>query len=207
MMTGPPTQAALLVSACIALCKSQPEKSEATRDDEADPARPHRYRPVPNHDWPVHKRVDRVGADVSEPGRTGDRDLDRDRDVTFHLLGRLPWPLRDDLDDRGRGIGICLDVERSVISEVSRGRGHTLYTILSTSRFLARRADLLPNYLSQRLIDPVLPARSGFLKVIKNVSVNSQRDKLLGIRDSRTLRREFRGLRGRRLERRFSRIP
>ena len=48
---------------------------------------------------------------------------------------------------------------------------------------LARRADLLPNYLSQRLIDPVLPVRSGFLKVIKNVPVNSQRDKLLGIRD------------------------
>jgi hypothetical protein len=43
------------------------------------------------------------------------------------------------------------------------------------------RADLLPNYLSQRLIDPVLPARSGFLKVIKNVPVNSQGDKLLGI--------------------------
>src|SRR5262245_8878383 len=58
--------------------------------------------------------------------------------------------------------------QHRVISEVSRGRGHTLYTILSTSRFLARRADLLPNYLSQRLIDPVLPARSGFLKVIKN---------------------------------------
>ncbi len=72
---------------------------------------------------------------------------------------------------------------------------------------LARRADLLPNYLSQRLIDPVLPVRSGFLKVIKNVPVNSQRDKLLGIRDSRTLRREFHGLRGCRLERRFSRIP
>ena len=70
-----------------------------------------------------------------------------------------------------------------------------------------RSGDLLPNYLSQRLIDPILPARSGFLKVIKNVPVNSQRDKLLGIRDSRTLRREFRGLRGRRLERRFSRIP
>ena len=29
-MTGPPTQAALLVSACITLCKSQPEKSEAS---------------------------------------------------------------------------------------------------------------------------------------------------------------------------------
>src|SRR2546429_334234 len=58
------------------------------------------------------QRIDRVGADESEPGRTGDRDLYRDRDVTFHLLGRLPWPLRDDLDDRGRGIGIGLDVER-----------------------------------------------------------------------------------------------
>jgi hypothetical protein len=56
-------------------------------------------------------------------------------------------------------------------------------------------ADLLPNYLSQRLIDPVLPARSGFLKVIKNVPVNSQGDKLLGIRDRRTHRREFCGLR------------
>jgi hypothetical protein len=48
----------------------------------------------------------------------------------------------------------------------------------------ARRTDLLPNYLSQRLIDPVLPARSAFLKVIKNVPVNSQGDKLPGIRDS-----------------------
>src|SRR5262249_53345322 len=54
------------------------------------------------------ERVDGVGADVSEPGRTGDRDLDRNRDVTFYLLGRLPWPLRDDLDDRRRGIGIGL---------------------------------------------------------------------------------------------------
>src|SRR5262249_3444263 len=48
------TEAAILVSACIALCKSQPEKSEATRDDEADPAHPHRYRPVPDHNWPLH---------------------------------------------------------------------------------------------------------------------------------------------------------
>ena len=78
---------------------------------------------------------------------------------------------------------------------------------LDSSRFFASRADLLPNYLSQRLIDPVLPARSGFLKVIKNVPVNSQGDKLLGIRDRRTLRREFCGLRSCRLERRFSRIP
>jgi hypothetical protein len=48
----------------------------------------------------------------------------------------------------------------------------------------ARCADLLPDYLSQRLIDLVLPARSGFLKVIKNVP------------------REVCGLRGCRLERR-----
>jgi hypothetical protein len=50
------------------------------------------------------------------------------------------------------------------------------------------RADLIPNYLAQRLIDPLLPARSGFLKVIKNVPVNSQRDKFLGIRDTWTHR-------------------
>jgi hypothetical protein len=72
---------------------------------------------------------------------------------------------------------------------------------------IARRADLLSNYLSQRFIDPVLPARPGVLKVIKNIPVNSQRDKLLGIRDGRTLGREFRGLRGCCLERRFGRIP
>ena len=71
----------------------------------------------------------------------------------------------------------------------------------------ARRADLLPNCLSHRLIDPLLPARSGLLKVIKNVPVNSQRDKLLGVRNNRTLRRELRGLCGCRLERRFSSIP
>src|SRR5258708_23746626 len=70
-----------------------------------------------------------------------------------------------------------------------------------------RRCSRGPNYLSQRLIDPVLPARSGFLKVIKYVSVNSQSDKLLGIRDSRTLRMGFLGLRGCPLERPFSRIP
>jgi hypothetical protein len=71
----------------------------------------------------------------------------------------------------------------------------------------AHRADLLSNYLSQRFIDPVLPTRPGGLKVIKNVSVNSQRDKLLGIRDGRTLEREFRGLRGCCFKRHFSRLP
>src|SRR5262249_60644370 len=59
-----------------------------------------------------------------------------------------------------------------------------------------RRTDLLSNYLSQRFIDPVLPTRTSVLKVIKNVPVNSQRDKLLCIRDGRTLGRQFCGLRG-----------
>jgi hypothetical protein len=54
-------------------------------------------------------------------------------------------------------------------------------------------ADLLSNYLSQRCIDPVLPPRPGVLKVMKNVTVNSQSDKLLGIRDGWTLRRESAG--------------
>jgi len=74
-------------------------------------------------------------------------------------------------------------------------------------RLAAHRADLLSNYLSQRFIDPVLPTRPGGLKVIKNVSVNSQRDKLLGIRDGRALRREFRGLRRCRFKRRFQPPP
>src|SRR5215471_20045759 len=68
MMTGPPTQAALLVSACITLCKSQPEKSEATRDDEADPARPHRYRPVPDHDWQQHPSILAVKCNTARLG-------------------------------------------------------------------------------------------------------------------------------------------
>jgi hypothetical protein len=67
-------------------------------------------------------------------------------------------------------------------------------------------ADLLSNYFSQRFIDSVLPARPGVLKVIENVPVNSQRDKLLGIRDGRTLWREFCGLHGCRFKRRFSHL-
>jgi len=90
---------------------------------------------------------------------------------------------------------------------VARERSGPPRSLRASSMLAARRADLLPNYLSQCIIDAILPARPGFLKVIKNVPVNSQRDKLLGIGDTPTLRREFRRLRGRRLERRFSRIP
>jgi hypothetical protein len=101
---------------------------------------------------------------------------------------------------------ICLSVRNLEPTALLFGRDAGLKFGPLHQTLLARRADLLSNYLSQHLIDPVLPARSGFLKVIKNIPVNSQRDKLLGIRDSRRFRREFRGLRGCRLERRFSRI-
>ena len=63
--------------------------------------------------------------------------------------------------------------------------------------------ELLTNYLSKRFIYPFSPSRPTFLKVIKNVPVISQRDKLLGIRDTRALRSEFCGLCGCRLERCF----
>ena len=79
--------------------------------------------------------------------------------------------------------------------------------ISESRRLIAHRADLLPTYLSQRFIDSVLPARPGVLKVLKNVPVNSQRDKHLGIRDGRRLWREFCGLRGCSFKRCFSRLP
>jgi hypothetical protein len=68
------------------------------------------------------------------------------------------------------------------------------------------RTDLLSNYLSQRFIDPVLPTRTGVLKVIKNVPVNSQRDQLLCIRDGRTLGRQLCGLGGCDFKRCFSHL-
>jgi hypothetical protein len=51
---------------------------------------------------------------------------------------------------------------------LSRGTGAGLRSLRASSTLAARRADLLPNYLSQRLIDPILPARPGFFD---NVSV------------------------------------
>src|ERR1700675_1816668 len=61
--------------------------------------------------------------------------------------------------------------------------------------------------LSERVVDPVLPARAGFLKVIENLPVKPQRHQLLGIGNARPLRRQSRGLCRRLLERRFGRIP
>jgi hypothetical protein len=44
----------------LSLAKSQPEKSEATSDNEGDPAHPHRYRPVPDDDRPLHENPRQV---------------------------------------------------------------------------------------------------------------------------------------------------
>src|SRR5215470_14482183 len=49
-----PTRETLPI-ALPSLAKSQPEKSEATSDNEGDPTRPHRYRPVSDGDGPLHK--------------------------------------------------------------------------------------------------------------------------------------------------------
>src|SRR5262249_43721147 len=44
----------------LSLANSQPEKSEATSDNEGDPAHPHRYRPVPDDDGPLHENPRQV---------------------------------------------------------------------------------------------------------------------------------------------------
>ena len=52
--------APLVAPFSLSLAKSQPEKSEATSDNEGDPARPHRYRPVSDGDGPLHKNPHQV---------------------------------------------------------------------------------------------------------------------------------------------------
>ena len=46
-----------------------------------------------------------------EPGHPIERDLERDADQALHFLGAGAGVLRDHLDQRRRGVGICLDVE------------------------------------------------------------------------------------------------
>ena len=58
------------------------------------------------------QRIDRVGADEPQPRRAGDGYFERDRDVAFHLLGRLARVLGDDFDDGRRRIRVGLDVQR-----------------------------------------------------------------------------------------------
>ena len=66
---------------------------------------------------------------------------------------------------------------------------------------------LLPGCPSERLIDPVLPAGSGFLEVFEHVLIDAQRDQLFHIGERRSLGSGFGRLRRRRLECRFGRLP
>ena len=65
---------------------------------------------------------------------------------------------------------------------------------------------LLFDYPSQRVVDPVLPSRSTFLEVIKNVPIDAQRNEFFDAWKRRALWRGFCRLRGYRLKRRFGSI-
>src|SRR5687768_8567808 len=67
-------------------------------------------------------------------------------------------------------------------------------------------ANLFPRGLSQRLIDPVLPARPRLLEVVKNVPINPQRNLLFGAGDRGCFRSRLGELCGRLLERRFGSV-
>src|SRR5580704_16877400 len=75
----------------------------------------------------------------------------------------------------------------------------------STARNSAKRIlpDLFTRGLSQRVVDPILPAASALLEVFENILIDPQRDQLLHIRNRRLFRRRVRHLRGGPLERRF----
>ena len=66
---------------------------------------------------------------------------------------------------------------------------------------------LLPGRLSQRFIDPLLPARPRLLEMIKNIPIDAQGDKLLGIGERRRLGKRLQRLGCGRLERRLGGLP
>src|SRR5581483_171212 len=59
----------------------------------------------------VRKTEQRDRADSTDVRNSGHLDLDRDGDVALDLLGGLARALRDDVNERGNGVGIRLDVE------------------------------------------------------------------------------------------------
>jgi len=66
---------------------------------------------------------------------------------------------------------------------------------------------LLPGDLFQCFVDPILPARTGFLEVFENIPIDAKRDQLFGIRDGWLPRHGLQRLRGRLLECRFRCLP
>src|SRR5262249_510590 len=78
-----------LIVACLVRCESEPEKSEATGNDKANPAEPHRYRPVPDVDCPAHKnphQVEQRHRSKDYPGHVAKRF--RVQDGSYQLLCR-----------------------------------------------------------------------------------------------------------------------
>jgi len=70
-----------------------------------------------------------------------------------------------------------------------------------------RHAGLLSGNFSQRIVDPILPAWSGFLEVLQYVPIDAQGDQFLGVRHRRPRRNRLQRLRRGSLERRFGRLP
>src|SRR5262249_38111312 len=69
-----------------------PKKSEASGDDEADPAEPHRYRPVPDVNWPAHinsHQVEQRYQGEDYPGHDRKRFLVHERSSQFFITPLL----------------------------------------------------------------------------------------------------------------------
>jgi hypothetical protein len=66
--------------------------------------------------------IDGVRTDIFQPRCAGDRDFQRNRDVTLDLFGRLARPLAYDLDDRRRRVRISLDIKRRECRNAQRDK-------------------------------------------------------------------------------------
>src|SRR3954463_11897369 len=74
-------------------------------------------------------------------------------------------------------------------------------------RALTSAEPLFARDLSQRGIDPVLPAGPAFLEIVEHIAVEPQRNLLFGTGDCRFRRRHLGGVFGRRLGSGFGRGP
>jgi hypothetical protein len=71
----------------------------------------------------VRQAKQRYRADRRDVRNSRKLDLDRDRDVTFDLLGRLTGILRDNVDERWHRVGIGLDIELSECDDAEYQHG------------------------------------------------------------------------------------
>ena len=96
IVSGPPTETPFSLS----LAKPQPDKREATSDDEGDPAHPHRYRPVSDGDGPVHNNPHQVDQ------RHHGEDHPSHKKKRFASMGRHPKFLTHDSTLKGSRFSI-----------------------------------------------------------------------------------------------------